>query len=105
MEQRIINLYDEYTHKPLTRQEFMRRLIMLTGSVAAAMTVLPLLEVNYANAAVTKEEDLFTERITYKGMNDVDMQAYVARPLKENKYGAVIVIHENRGLNPHIEDV
>jgi len=105
MNQSIINLYDEYTHKPLSRQEFMRQLIMLTGSVTAAMSLLPLLEVNYANAAVTKAEDLFTERITYKGVNDVDMQAYVARPVKENKYAAVVVIHENRGLNPHIEDV
>jgi carboxymethylenebutenolidase len=105
MDQRIINLYDEYTHKPLSRQEFLRRLILLTGGVAAAMSILPLLEVNYANAAVTKDDDLFTERVTYKGVNGTDMQAYVARPQKENKYAAIIVIHENRGLNAHIEDV
>jgi carboxymethylenebutenolidase len=105
MDQKIINLYDEYTHKPLSRQEFMRRLILLTGGIAAAMSILPLLEVNYANAAVTKEDDLFIERITYKGVNESDMQAYVARPKKENKYAAVVVIHENRGLNAHIEDV
>jgi carboxymethylenebutenolidase len=105
MNQKIINLYDEYTHKPLSRHEFMRRLIQLTGGVTAAMSILPLLEVNYKNAAVTADEDLFTERITYKGANDGDMQAYVARPLKEDKYAAVIVIHENRGLNAHIEDV
>ncbi len=84
MDQRIINLYDEYTHKPLSRQEFMRRLILLTGGMAAAMSILPLLEVNYANAAVTKDDGLFTERITYKGFNSTDMQAYVARPQKEN---------------------
>ena len=41
MDQRIINLYDEYTHKPLSRQEFMKRLVQLTGGLAAAMTVLP----------------------------------------------------------------
>jgi carboxymethylenebutenolidase len=105
MDQKIINLYDEYTHKPLSRQEFMRKLILLTGGVAAAMSILPLLEVNYANAAVTADDDLFIERITYKGIIDTDMQAYVARPKKENKYAAVVVIHENRGLNAHIEDV
>ncbi|HEU4472202.1 MAG TPA: dienelactone hydrolase family protein [Flavisolibacter sp.] len=105
MDQRIINLYDEYTHKPLSRQEFLRRLALLTGGVAAAMTLLPMLEVNYAHAAKTADDDLFTERITYKGSNDSDMQAYVARPLKEGKYAAVAVIHENRGLNGHIEDV
>ena len=68
------------------------------------MTLLPLLEVNYAHAAVTSQEDLFTERISYPGING-DMQAYVARPKEEKKYAAVVVIHENRGLNPYIEDV
>jgi carboxymethylenebutenolidase len=104
MDQQIINLYDEYTHKPLTRQEFIRRLSLLAGSTAAAMNLLPLLEVNYAHAAVTPGDDLFTERITYPGING-DMQAYVARPQKEKKYATVVVIHENRGLNAHIEDV
>lgn len=104
MDQRIINLYDEYTHKPLSRQEFLRRLSLLAGGTAAAMSLLPLLEVNYAHAAVTGTEDLFTERIKYKGFN-CEMEAYVARPEKLKKYAAVVVIHENRGLNPHIEDV
>ena len=104
MDQRIINLYDEYTHKPLTRTEFLRRLVLLTGSVTAAMAVLPMIEVNQAHAAITSDEDLFTERITYPGVNG-DMQAYVARPKEEKKYASVVVIHENRGLNAHIEDV
>jgi len=104
MDQRIINLYDEYTHKPLTRTEFLRRLVLLTGSVTAAMAVLPMIEVNQAHAAITSDEDLFTERVTYPGVNG-DMQAYVARPKEEKKYASVVVIHENRGLNAHIEDV
>ena len=104
MDQRIINLYDEYTHKPLSRNEFLRRLALLAGGTAAAMTILPLLEVNYANAAVTSQEDLFTERISYPGING-DMLAYVARPKEEKPYAAVVGIHENRGLNAHIEDV
>ncbi len=104
MDQRIINLYDEYTHKPLKRNEFLRRLTILAGGTAMAMTLLPLLEVNYTNAAVTKEDDLFTEHITYPGITG-DMQAYCARPKEEKKYAAIVVIHENRGLNAHIEDV
>lgn len=104
MDQRIINLYDEYTHKPLSRQEFLRRLSLLAGGTAAALSLLPMLEVNYAHAAVTGDDDLFTERISYPGVNG-EMQAYVARPRAEKKYPAVIVIHENRGLNAHIEDV
>ena len=58
MDQRIINLYDEYTHKPLTRTEFFKRLTLLSGSTAAAMALLPLLENNYVHAAQTSEEDL-----------------------------------------------
>src|SRR5258705_2262410 len=104
MDQKIINLYDEYTHKPLSRHEFLSRLTLLAGSVAAAMAILPLIEVNYSNAMVTKEDDLFTERINYPGVPG-EMQAYVARPKEEKKYAAVVVIHENRGLNAHIEDV
>lgn len=104
MDQRIINLYDEYTHKPLSRNEFLRRLALMTGGTAAAMAILPMLEVNYVKAAVTSQDDLFIERITYPGING-DMQAYVARPKDEKPYAAVVVIHENRGLNAHIEDV
>ena len=104
MDQRIINLYDEYTHKPLGRKEFLRRLTLITGSTSAAMAILPIIEVNQAQAAITSADDLFTERITYPGING-DMQAYVARPKEEKKYPAVVVIHENRGLNAHIEDV
>jgi len=104
MDQKIINLYDEYTHKPLSRNEFLRRLALLAGGTAAAMTLLPMLEVNYAHAAVTSQDDLFTEYITYPGV-PAEMRAYVARPKEEKKYAAVIVIHENRGLNAHIEDV
>lgn len=104
MDQQIINLYDEYTHKPLPRKDFMKRLAMLTGSTAAAIAILPFLESNYAKAAVTPDDDLFTEYITYPAVTG-EMRAYVARPKKEAKYGTVVVIHENRGLNAHIEDV
>ena len=104
MDQQIINLYDEYTHKPLNRQEFLKRLAILAGGTVAAMALLPLLENNYAKAGVTKTDDLFTEYITYPGVPNI-MKAYVARPKKEMKYPAIVVIHENRGLNAHIEDV
>lgn len=104
MDQQIINLYDEYTHKPLSRHDFLKRLAILAGGTAAALTLLPLLESNYAAAAVTHNDDLLTETVKYPGI-PAEMSAYVARPKKEGKYGAVIVIHENRGLTPHIEDV
>ena len=105
MDQNIINLYDEYTHKPLSRQDFLQRLAVMAGSAAAALSLLPLLESNYVAAATVKEDDLFTERITYPGNNTNTMQAYVARPKEMKPYAAVVVVHENRGLTPHIEDV
>jgi len=104
MDQQIINLYDEYTHRPLSRQEFISRLAKMLGGVTAAMAILPMLELNTANAATVPADELFTERISYPGING-DMLAYVARPKAEAKYPTVIVIHENRGLNAHIEDV
>jgi carboxymethylenebutenolidase len=104
MDQKIITLYDDYTHTPLTRAEFIRRLILITGSVTAAMTILPQIEVNAANMRITSDDDLFTEKISYPGVPG-NMEAYIARPKAEKKYPAVIIIHENRGLNAHIEDV
>jgi carboxymethylenebutenolidase len=104
MDQRIITLYDEYTHKPLSRETFIKKLVRLTGSVTAAMAILPLIEVNQAYAAVTPDEDLFTEYVSFPGV-PAEMKAYVARPKENKKYAAVVVIHENRGLNAHIEDV
>jgi carboxymethylenebutenolidase len=104
MDQSIINLYDDYTHTPLSRSEFIRRLVLITGSMAVAMSILPLIEVKASNKKITSDDDLFTERISYPGVPG-NMEAYVARPKEEKKYPAIIVIHENRGLNAHIEDV
>jgi carboxymethylenebutenolidase len=106
MDQKIIDLYDEYTHAPLDRRVFLARLAQLTGSTAAAMALVPLLEANQAHAALVSPEDqrLDTSRITYPTASG-DIKAYVASPKGATKLPAVIVIHENRGLNPHIEDV
>jgi carboxymethylenebutenolidase len=82
---------------------FLARLAQLTGSTAAAMALVPLLEANQARAALVSPEDqrLETGRTSYTG----DIKAYMAHPKGAAKLPAVIVIHENRGLNPHIEDV
>ncbi|AKD55916.1 dienelactone hydrolase family protein [Spirosoma radiotolerans] len=106
MDQRIINLFDEYTHKPLKRDDFLKRLAQLTGSMATALTVLPLLEVNYAHAETVAQQDdrIKTESVTFPG-SDTTMKGYLARPAAAGKYPSVVVIHENRGLNPHIEDI
>jgi len=104
MDQKIINLYDEYTHSGISRKDFMKKLAILTGSTALALSVLPLLENNYATAATILREDLHTETITYKGV-DGEVKAFLAKPKSKTKLGCVLVIHENRGLNPHIIEV
>jgi carboxymethylenebutenolidase len=106
MDQRIINLYDEYTHTPLTREVFLKKLAMITGSMTVAMALTPLLESNKAKAATIPEDDdeLETETIAYEA-NGITMYAYTAKPVKHMNMGGVIVIHENRGLNDHIKDV
>ena len=106
IDQKIIDLFDDFTHSRLDRRVFLDRLATLTGSAAAALTILPLLGPNYAHGAITEPEDsrLETKRITYKGASG-DVKAYQAKPKGAGKLPAVIVIHENRGLNPHIEDV
>lgn len=104
MDQRIIDLYDEYTHKPLPRREFLDRLAKLTGGMAAALTILPLIETGCTTTAKTTGDGLHEERVTWAGVNG-EMQGYLVRPAAKKKYAAVVIIHENRGLNAHIEDV
>lgn len=105
MDQKIINLYDSYTHSHISRKEFMKKLAILTGSTALALSVLPALESNYAAAATVNDDEVFSEEITFPGA-DGDMAGLFAMPKgNKKKLGAVVVIHENRGLTPHIKDV
>lgn len=106
MERSIIELYDEYTHAPLERRVFLDRLAKLAGGTAAAYALLPLLENNYAKAQIVAADDpgLKTARIGYPGPAG-DVRGYLAAPADGGRKPAVIVIHENRGLNAHIEDL
>jgi carboxymethylenebutenolidase len=106
MDQKIIDLYDEYTHELLDRREFLRRLSVLAGSTAAAIALLPLIENNNAKAEVVPKDDprLYTDHMKYPGATG-EVLAYLARPKRDEKIPGVVVIHENRGLVPHIEDV
>ena len=106
MDQRIINLFDEYTHAPLSRKEFMERLIRMAGSTALALSALAVLEPGYAAAATVAPEadDLQAEEVSWIG-DGVPVRGYLVHPKGRHKRGAVVVIHENRGLTPHIKDV
>jgi len=105
--QDMIKLYDDYTHLTLDRRGFMDKLTKLVGSSTAAAAVVPLLSANKAQAAVVAPDDarITAERVTFPGPKG-DIAGLLARP-KDGaaKLPAVLVIHENRGLNPHIEDV
>lgn len=106
MDQRIINLFDEYTHVPLTRKEFLDRLAKLAGGTGLALAALSVLEPGYATAAtVTPEGDkLQVEDVSWPG-DGATLSGYLVHPKGKKKRGAVVVIHENRGLTPHIKDV
>ncbi|MDO9415580.1 dienelactone hydrolase family protein [Pararhizobium sp.] len=105
--QAMIDAYDEYTHLTLDRRAFMQKLTVLTGSAASAAAIAPLLAASEARAGIVLDTDkrLTAEDITYPGAGG-DMKGYLVRPKDAaGKLPAVIVIHENRGLNPHIRDV
>jgi carboxymethylenebutenolidase len=106
LDRRIVELYDEYTHKPLDRRVFMNRLVTLAGSTAAAQAALALLEPNYAHAQQIAPDDarLSTSRID-QTIDGIAVKGYLVMPKAEGRRGGVLVIHENRGLNPHIEDI
>jgi carboxymethylenebutenolidase len=106
MDQRIINLFDEYTHRPLSRKDFLDRLLVLAGNVALATTALSVLEPGYAHAATVQPlaENLAEETVTWPG-DGATVSGYLVHPKGKKKRGAVVVIHENRGLTPHIKDV
>lgn len=107
IDQRVIDLYDEYTHAPLDRRVFMERLARMMGSALAASQVLPLLMTNSAQAGQISPDDirLLSQRVKYNN-GDTTLSGYLSQPhASAGKLPAVIVIHENRGLNAHIEDV
>ncbi|MPR08899.1 dienelactone hydrolase family protein [Microvirga tunisiensis] len=106
MDQRIIDLYDDFTHGGMSRRSFIDKLGALAGSAAAATALLPILQNNYAQAQTVQEND---QRITAE-IVDIPgapgLKGYLVKPKDATgKLPTVIVIHENRGLNPHIKDV
>ena len=105
--QAMINAYDEYTHLTLDRRGFMEKLTKLAGSAGAAAAIAPLLAANKVSAEVIAADDsrVVAKDVTYAGSKG-EMKGYLVHPKDAaGKLGGVIIIHENRGLNPHIRDV
>jgi len=103
--QDIIDLFDRFTHGDMSRRSFMQRLASLAGGTAAAAALLPMLENNYAHAAIVAEDDgrIETARVSFAA-DGTEIGAYLAQPADSGTRPGIIVVHENRGLNPHIED-
>ncbi|MBI4911310.1 MAG: dienelactone hydrolase family protein [Acidobacteria bacterium] len=105
MNPRILQLYDTFTHGGMSRRDFMEKLAGMAGSLAAAQALLPILQNDYALAPAVPEGDprLVTTTPDIPGVEK--LKGYLARPPKAKGLPGVLVIHENRGLNPHIQDV
>ena len=106
MSSKIQSLYQEYARGAMDRRQFLAKLAKLAGGTAAAAALLPALESSRTEAQVVPKDDprLETGYIKYPGATG-EIRAYSARPKGEAKLAGVIIIHENRGLNPHTEDI
>ena len=106
IDREIIQLYDQFTHGAMDRRAFMERLTRLAGSTAAAAAMLPLLQNDYARAETVKPDDprLVSSEVAVPG-SDAGLKGYLVGAKGGEKRPAVVMIHENRGLNPHIRDM
>jgi len=105
---RAVQLYDAFTHEHRDRRTLLRQMTLLAGSVAAAEALIGGISASPAAAALTDPNDakLVTRKGSYAIGAGASMTGYFAAPRSPGrKVGAVMVIHENRGLTPHIEDV
>jgi carboxymethylenebutenolidase len=104
IDQRVYDLYDEYCHGRIDRREFLARAAAL-GFLGAALSLLP----NYGRAQTISFTDsrIKAQYVNYAspGGNSGAMRGYLVAPAREGRFPAVLVVHENRGLNPYIEDV
>ena len=98
MNEKISELFNDYRSGRTNRRYFLKKLAILTGSTAAALALFPV------QIVPPDDPELVTEFIKYTVENG-SMRAYLARPKSGKKFPAVMVIHENRGLVPHIQDV
>jgi carboxymethylenebutenolidase len=105
IDQRIFDLYDEYCHGHIDRREFLARAALVTGGLAMAQALMP----RYALAQTISFTDprIKARYVSYPspGGTSGTMRGYLVTPSGSGPFPAVLVIHENRGLNPYIEDV
>lgn len=107
MAEKIEAMLREYREGEISRREFIHRTLVLTGSLAVATTLVDALAPTTSDANLVDPNDpaLASSEITYDSTDGVPIGAYLARPKREGSLPAVLVLHENRGLNDHIRDV
>ena len=102
-------LFDRYVHGELSRRGFLEQAAAFTGGPAGAAALLAALSPDFAAAQQIKPDDarLVTRRQAFESpQGSGRVQGYLARPANATgQLPAVLVVHENRGLNPHIEDI
>lgn len=102
-------LFDRYVHGDLSRRGFLEQAAAFTGGPAGAAALLATLSPNFAAAQQVKPDDprLLIRRQSFPSPDgNGQVQGYLAKPASAaGKLPAVLVVHENRGLNPHIEDI
>ncbi len=107
--QELLELYDYYAHGKITKREFLDRAAKFAIGGVTAAAILSSMSPDYAlaNQVATDDPDIVAEYITYPSPDGHgEVRAYYVRPAKAGgKLPAVVVVHENRGLNPYIEDV
>lgn len=106
--QEVLDLYDDYAHGRLSRRDYIKRLGVFAVGGLTVEFLLESLAPNYAWAQQVKADDprIKTEMVTYPSPDGAGtMKGLLAYPAKGDKFPAVLVIHENRGLNPYVEDV
>jgi carboxymethylenebutenolidase len=105
IDQRVFDLYDEYCHGRMERRDFLARAAAIAGGLAMAQALLP----DYARAQTISFTDprIRARYVTYPspGGTAAEIRGYLVQPAGSGPFPAVLVIHENRGLNPYIEDV
>ena len=104
----VLTLFNGYAHGEVTRREFLDKAAKFAVGGFTAAAMLESLKPNFAIAQQVANDDarIKTEYLTYPSpQGSGTIKGYLARPAGAGKWPGVVVIHENRGLNPHIEDV
>lgn len=104
----LLELYDYYAHGRITKREFLDRAARYAVGGLTAAAILAQMRPNYALAAQVSldDPDITTETVTYASPDGHgEVRAYLVRPAGVAEAPGVVVVHENRGLNPYIEDV